>query len=236
MYIVQYPRRTSWLSLWLGLAVSIFSLVLSTIQFRKNGVLALARVRVSTQYFPVLDCVSYSCTRKRSWLSLWLGLAVRVRIFLFWSVYRTVRKKDVLALARVRVSSQYFSVLDRVSYSCARTRSWLSLWLWLAVSIFQFWIVYRTVRKIDVLALDSVMVSSQYFTVLDRVSYSCTIKRSWLSLWLGLAVSIFQFWIIHRTVRKKNTMAPVIVRVIREYFAVGIVYHTITQEGCPGSC
>ena len=86
-------------------------MVLSTIQFRKNGVLALARVRVSTHYFPVLDCVSYSCTRKRSWLSLWLGLAVRVSIFLFSIVYRTVRKKDVLALARVRVSSQYFTIL-----------------------------------------------------------------------------------------------------------------------------
>ena len=31
-----------------------------------HNVLALARVRVSSQYFPVLDCVSYSCARKRS--------------------------------------------------------------------------------------------------------------------------------------------------------------------------
>ena len=48
-------------------------------------------VRVSSQYFPVLDCVSYSCARKRSWLSLWLGLAVD--ILQFCNVYRTVRKK-----------------------------------------------------------------------------------------------------------------------------------------------
>ena len=73
------------------------------------------------------------------------------------------------------------------------------------------------------------MVSSQYFTVLDRVSYSCTIKRSWLSLWLGLAVSIFQFWIIHRTVRKKDTMAPVIVRVIREYFVALVMVRVSSQ-------
>ena len=61
LYIVQYARRTSWLSLGLGLAFSIFSLGLNTIQLRKKDVLALARVRVSSQYFPVLDCVSYSC-------------------------------------------------------------------------------------------------------------------------------------------------------------------------------
>ena len=52
-------------------------------------------------------------------------------------------------LARVRVSSQYFPVLDCISYSCASKRSWFSLWLWLAVDIFQFLIVYRTVRKKD---------------------------------------------------------------------------------------
>ena len=80
----------------------------------------LARVRFSSQYFPFLDCISYSCARKISWVSLWLGLAVD--IFQFWNVYRTVRKKD-LFLARVRVSSQYFPVLDCISYSCARKRS-----------------------------------------------------------------------------------------------------------------
>ena len=66
-------------------------------------------------------------------------------------------------LARVRVSSEYFPVLD--IYSCARKRSWLSLWLGLAVDIFGMYIV-------------------QYAR-----STSC------LSLGLGLAVSIFQFWI-----------------------------------------
>ena len=105
----------------------------------------LARVRVSSQYFPVLYCISYSCARKRSWLSLWLGLAVD--IFQFRNVYRTVRKKDFVFLARVRVSSQYFPVLDCISYSCARKRSWVSLWLGLAVDIFQFWNVYRTVSQ-----------------------------------------------------------------------------------------
>ena len=80
----------------------MFSFVLSAIQLRKNDVLALARVRASSQYFPVLDCVSYSCARKRAWLSLWLGLAVS--IFQFWIVYRTVRKKEFVALALVRIS------------------------------------------------------------------------------------------------------------------------------------
>ena len=53
LYIVQYARRTSWLSLGLGLAFSIFSLGLNTKQLRKKDVLALARVRVSSQYFTV---------------------------------------------------------------------------------------------------------------------------------------------------------------------------------------
>ena len=82
----------------------------------------LARVRVSSQYFPVLDCISYSCARKRSWLSLWLGIAVDFFFSKFLDVYRTIRKKN-LFLARVRVSSQYFPVLDCISYSCARKRS-----------------------------------------------------------------------------------------------------------------
>ena len=59
----------------------------------------LARVRVSSQHFPVLDCISYSCARKRSWLSLWLGLALD--IFPFFNVYRTVGKKDFVFLSRV---------------------------------------------------------------------------------------------------------------------------------------
>ena len=83
MYIVRYARRHS-----------CFSCFVAT----QEG------VRVSSQYFPVLDCVSFSCARKRSWLSLWLGLAVD--ILQFWNVYRTVRKKAFVFLARVRVSSQ----------------------------------------------------------------------------------------------------------------------------------
>ena len=100
---------------------------------RKNVFMFLARVRVrvSNQYFPVLDCVSFSCARKRSWLSLWLGLAVDM--LQCWNVYRTVRKKDFVFLARV--SRQYFPVFYCISYSCARKRSWLSLWLGLAVDI-----------------------------------------------------------------------------------------------------
>ena len=155
---------------------------------RKNVFVFLARVRVSNQYFPVLDCVSFSCARKRSWLSLWLGLAVDM--LQCWNVYRTVRKKDSVFLARVSVSSPYFPVLDCVSYSCARKRSWLSLWLGLAVDMLQCWNVYRTVRKKDFVILARVRVSSYYCPVLDGVSYSCARKRSWLSLWLGLAVDI----------------------------------------------
>ena len=126
---------------------------------RKNVFVFLARVRVSSQYFPVLDCVSYSCARKRSLLSLWLGLAVD--ILQCWNVYRTVRKKDFVFLARVRVSSDFCPVLYCVSFSCARKRSWLSLWLGLAVDILQFWNVYRTVRKKAFEFLARVRVSSQ---------------------------------------------------------------------------
>ena len=96
----------------------------------------LARVRVCSQYFPILDCISYSCARKRSWLSLWLGLALD--ILQFWNVYRTVHKKVFMFLARVRVSSPYFPVLNCISYSCARKRLWLSLWLGLALDISSF--------------------------------------------------------------------------------------------------
>ena len=46
---------------------------------------------------------------------------VRVRLVVsisqFWIVYRTVRKKDFVALARLGFSSQYFPVLDCISYS-----------------------------------------------------------------------------------------------------------------------
>ena len=141
---------------------------------RKKGSVFLVRVRVSSQYFPVFDCVSYSCARRRSLLSLWLGLAMDILQFL--NVYPTVRKKDFVLHAGVRVSSQNFPVLYCVSFSCARKRSWLSLWLGLAVDILQFWNVYRTVRKKAFVFLARVRVSSPYFPVLDCVSYSCARK------------------------------------------------------------
>ena len=118
--------------------------------------------------------MSYSCARNRSWPSLWLGLAVD--IFQFWNVYRTVRKQDFVFLARIRVFSRYFPVSDCIPYSCARKRTWLSLWLGLAVYIFQFWNVYRTVRNNGFGFLARVRDCSQYFPVLDCVSYSCTRK------------------------------------------------------------
>ena len=120
---------------------------------------------------------------------------VRVSIgyFQFLNVYCTVHKKDFVFLARVRVSSQYFPVLDVISYSCARKRSWLSLWLGLALDMFQFLNVYRTVHNKDLVFHARVMVRSQYFPVLDCILYSSARTRSWLSLWLGLAVDIFQF-------------------------------------------
>ena len=133
------------------------------IQLRKKEIVVLAVGRVSSGYFPV------------------------------WNVYRTARKRDFIFLASVRVSSQYFAVSDCVSYSCAKKRSWLSLWLGLAVGIFQFWNVYRTVRKKYFVFLARVRVSSQYFPDLDCIPYSCARKRSWISLWLRLAVDIFQF-------------------------------------------
>ena len=185
---------------------------------RKKDFVFLARFRVSSQYFPVLYCVSYSCARKRSLLSLWFGLAVD--ILQCWNVYRTVRKKDFVFLARVSVSSPYFPVLDCVSYSCARKRSLLSLWLGLAVDSLQCWNVYRTVRKKDFVFLARVSVSSPYFPVLDCVSYSCARKRSWLSMWLGLAVDILQCWNVYRTVRKKDFVFLARVRVSRQYFPV----------------
>ena len=61
------------------------------------------------------------------------------------------------------------------------------------MDIFQFWIVYRTVRNNYFMFLARVSVSSQNVPVSDCMSYSCARKRSWLSLWLGLAVDIFQF-------------------------------------------
>ena len=68
-------------------------------------------------------------------------------IFQFWNVYRTVRKKDFVFLARVR----------------------------LAVSIFQFRIVYHTVaqeRDIVALAVVRVCFPVDIFAVLECISYS----------------------------------------------------------------
>ena len=54
MYIVQYAKRTSCLSLGLGLAVRISTFGLCIIQLRKKQIEALAVVRVSSGYFTVL--------------------------------------------------------------------------------------------------------------------------------------------------------------------------------------
>ena len=121
-----------------------------------------------------------------------------------WNVYRTVRKKDFVFLARVRVSSQYFPVLDCVSYSCARKRSWLSLWLGLAVDIWQCWNVYPTVRKKDFVFLARVRVSSRL-------------------------LSSFGLCIIQ--LRDKEIVALAVVRVSRVYFAVLECISYGTQEG-----
>ena len=170
----------------------------------KKDFVCLARVRVSSQYFPVLDCISYSCARKISWLSLWLGLALDM--FQFLNVYRTVPKKDFVFHARVRVRSQYFPVLDCILYSSARTRSWLSLWLGLALDMFQFLNVYRTVHKKDFVFLARVRVSSQYFPVVDCITHSCARRRQFLN--------------VYRTVHKKDFVFHARVRVRSQYFPV----------------
>ena len=83
--------------------------------------MALAVVRVSSGYFAVLECISYSTQEATSCFSLGLGL--HSQNFQFWIVYHN---------------------------SCARKRSWLSQWLGLAVYILQCWHVYPTVRKKDI--------------------------------------------------------------------------------------
>ena len=55
----------------------------------------------------------------------------------------TVRKKDFVFLLGLGLATIYCPVL----YCATRKRSWLSLWLGLAVDILQFWNVYRTVRE-----------------------------------------------------------------------------------------
>ena len=189
LYIIQLRTNETVALAVVLLAEAIFQFWNAYRTVHKKDFVFLDGVRVISQYFPVLDFISYSCAIKRSWLSLWFGLAVA--IFQFLNVFRTVRKKDFVFLAMVRVSSQYFLVSDFISYSCARKRSLLSLWLGLAVAIFKFWNVYRTVRKKYFVYLARIRVSSQYFPVFDCISYSCARKRSWLSLWLGLAVGRF---------------------------------------------
>ena len=60
MYIVQYARRTSCFSLGLGLAVSILEFWIAYYKLRNKEIVALAVVRVSSGYIPVLGCISYS--------------------------------------------------------------------------------------------------------------------------------------------------------------------------------
>ena len=86
-----------------------------------------------------------------------------------------LRKKEIVALVMVRVSSQYFAV----------------------------WIVYRTDCKKDFVALARVRASSQYFLVWGCIPYSYARMMAWLSLGLGLAVSISQFWIVYHTVAQE---------------------------------
>ena len=59
MYIVQYARRTCF-SLGLGLAVRIFQFWIAYYKLRNKERVALAVVRVSSGYIPVLGCISYS--------------------------------------------------------------------------------------------------------------------------------------------------------------------------------
>ena len=77
----------------------------------------LARVRVNSQYFPVLYCIIIQ-----------------------------LRNKEIVAVAVVRVSSGFLSSVWMYIVQYTR-RTCFSLGLVLAVSIFQFWIVYHTVAQ-----------------------------------------------------------------------------------------
>ena len=92
-----------------------FPVGLDIIQLRKKEIVALAVVRVSSGYFPVLECISYSTAGRTSCFSLGLGLAVS--IFQFGLYIIQLRKKEIVALAVVRVSSGYVPVLECISYS-----------------------------------------------------------------------------------------------------------------------
>ena len=117
-------------------------------------------------------------------------------VFSFGLYIIQLRKKDLLTLARVRVSCQCFPVSDCASYSYAGRTSWLSLGLGLVVSVFSFGLYIIQLRKKDLLTLARVRVSCQCFSGLDCISYFFTKRNSWLSLWLVLVASIFQFWIV----------------------------------------
>ena len=55
-----------------------------------------------------------------------------------------MRDKEIVALVVVRVSRVYFAVFGMYILRYARKTSCFSVGLGLAVSIFQFWIVYHT--------------------------------------------------------------------------------------------
>ena len=195
-------------------------------------------VRVSSQYFPILDCISYST--QEGLRGSRFGQDQQVSIFSLVLSAIQLRKKYVLALDRVSVSSQWLSlglapVLDCVSYSWAIKKSCLSLQLGLVVRIFQFGIVYRTVRTKQVVALVMVRVSSQYFPVLDCISYStqegCPGSRQsqgQQSVFPSFGLGIIQL-------SKKATMAPVMVRVSSPNFPVLDCISYSTQEELRGS-
>ena len=75
--------------------------------------MALPVVKVSSGYFPVLECISYNMQE-----------GLRVSRQGLQSVFSSVglhiiqlRKKEIVALAVVRVSSGYVPVLECISYS-----------------------------------------------------------------------------------------------------------------------
>ena len=103
------------------------------------------------------------------------------------------------------------------------------------MGIVQCWNVYCTVRKKDFVFLARVSVSRQYFPVLDCISYSCAIKRWWLSLWLGLAVDMLQCWNGYPTVARRTSCFSLGLGLAVSIFQFWIVYHTVAQERDRGS-
>ena len=121
-----------------------------------------------------------------------------------------------------------------MSYSCARNRSWPSLWLGLAVDI-EFLNVYLTVRTMDFVFLARIRVISRYFPVSDCIPYSCARKRTWLSLWLGLAVYIFRFGRYIVEYARRTSCFSLGLGLAVSIFQFWIVYHTVAQETDRGS-